>query len=116
MAHVATPELASNPLRARLAAVRRRLFLVVGLRGVCAVAAVLAATVVAAGLIDWRFHLPNLIRALFLVGGLSGAGCLALRLLLRPLAGRTDDLSLALKVEELYPSLNDSLASTVEFL
>ena len=32
--------------------------------------------------------------------------------LLRPLLGRMDDLTLALRIEERYPSLNDSLAST----
>ena len=37
-------------------------------------------------------------------------------LLLRPFAARTDDLSLALRVEEQYPILNDALASTVQFL
>ena len=36
--------------------------------------------------------------------------------LIRPLLVRTDNLSLALRVEEAYPNLNDSLASAVQFL
>src|SRR5581483_10141990 len=34
----------------------------------------------------------------------------------RPLLDRMDDLTLALRIEERYPSLNDSLASTIQFL
>ncbi len=36
--------------------------------------------------------------------------------LLRPLASRCDDLSLALQIEEHCPEVNDALASTVQFL
>src|SRR5262249_11043426 len=66
--------------------------------------------------LDWQLSLPPLVRALVLVGILTGAGVLAWRYLLAPLAERMDDLALALRVEEQYPVLNDALASTVQFL
>jgi hypothetical protein len=90
--------------------------LVVWWRGLAALVALLACCAVAAGLLDWRFHLPGLIRALLLVGSLSAAAYVAYRYLLQPLWSKSDDLTLALRVEEHYPVLNDSLASTVEFL
>jgi hypothetical protein len=68
------------------------------------------------GLLDWQIHLPGLVRALLLVGTLAGAGCVAFRYLLAPLAAKADDLTLALRVENEYPVLNDALASTVQFL
>src|SRR5207247_7371925 len=51
-----------------------------------------------------------------LAGTLAGAGVVAYRMLLRPLVDRAADLTLALRIEERYPSLNDALASTVQFL
>src|SRR5579883_155735 len=47
---------------------------------------------------------------------LAGGILVAYRYLFRPLSAPRDDLSLALRVEEQYPSLNDALASTVQFL
>ena len=67
-------------------------------------------------MLDWLVHLPGLVRALLLVGTLTGAGLVFHRYLLAPLAAKTDDLTLALRVEEQYPVLNDALASTVEFM
>jgi hypothetical protein len=78
-------------------------------------AAVLVPTA-AAGFLDWRFHLPPLVRAILLVGTMVAAGIVLLRHLVRPLSGRTDDLTLALRVEEYFPGFNDALASTVQFL
>ncbi|HYT95186.1 MAG TPA: hypothetical protein VEL76_41095, partial [Gemmataceae bacterium] len=111
-----------NPLQSRLAELRRRLRRVVTLRGGCYALAVLLGSLALACLIDQavhvRFHrdLPGMIRALFLVGILGGTAYVTYRFLWRPMAARTDDLSLALRVEEQYPILNDSLASTIEFL
>jgi hypothetical protein len=68
-----------------------------------------------AGLLDWRIHLPESVRVSLLTGVLGSTGLVAYRLI-RPLTSRTDDLSLALRIEEHYPALNDSLASAVEFL
>jgi hypothetical protein len=111
-----------NPLQRQLAALRRHLRWVVTLRGTCLAAAAVLTGLLLCGLFDsllFRFagvETWSLIRAGFLVITIGGAGAIAYLLLLRPLAGRTDDLSLALRVEEQYPLLNDALASTVQFL
>jgi hypothetical protein len=111
-----------NPLQSRLAALRARLMVVVTVRGVCLAAAVLLGCLCAAVLFDCCLHwwrdadTWSLLRAAFLVGTLSGTGIVLYWALLRPLSARTDDLSLALRVEEQYPILNDALASTVQFL
>jgi hypothetical protein len=103
-------------LRQRLAAVRRQLRLVATVRGAGFLLTVVLATAAVSGLIDWRWHLPALVRAVVLVGTLAGGIVVAYRYLFRPLSVPSDDLSLALRVEEAYPALNDALASTVQFL
>src|SRR5207249_3554103 len=107
---------AMNPLQFRLAGLRRRLRTVVTFRGLCWLAALLLASVTLAGLIDWRIHLPSLVRAFLLVGTLVGAAVVVYRYLVRPWSARSDDLSLALQVESKYGYLNDALASAVQFL
>lgn len=116
MASTVHPGPKPNVLRARLASVRRRLHVVACCRGLGLMAAVVLLTAATCGLLDWRLHLPGLVRALFLVGGLAGAGVVAYRYLFQPLSIRADDLSLALRIEDQYPGLNDCLASTVQFL
>ncbi len=103
-------------LQQRLARLRRRLRYVVAVRGTGWVVALFLVCVAAAGVLDWYFHLPSLVRAVALAAILSSAAVVALRHLLRPLARRADDLSLALRIEEEYPALNDCLASAVQFL
>jgi hypothetical protein len=105
-----------NPLQQRLAALRRRLRLVVSFRGVCWLLAVLIGCVVLAGVIDWLSPLPALIRAFLLVATLSTAAYVGYRHLFLPSCTKTDDLSLALRIEAQHPELNDALASTVQFL
>src|SRR5262249_28633893 len=105
-----------NPLHRRLAGLRRQLLLTVTVRGLSLFLAVLLGVAVVGGLLDYSWHLPALIRALVLVLALCGGGYVAYRFLLRPLAAPRDDLALALRVEDRYPSLNDSLASAVQFL
>lgn len=112
----ASPRLEPRVLRSKLAAVRRRLRFVVTVRGISWLLTVLLATAAVAGLLDWLLHLPGLLRALILVSALAGAGWVLWRYLLRPLAAKADDLTIALQVEERYPNLNDALASTVQFL
>jgi hypothetical protein len=89
---------------------------VVSFRGLCLLTAFLLGGIALAGGLDWLVHLPSLVRAILLVGLLTGAILLGARYLVLPLLARSDDLSLALKVEAHYPGLNDALASTVEFL
>jgi hypothetical protein len=111
-----------NPLQSRLAALRRRLRMVVTVRGGCLAATVLLACLSFAGLADVAVYRIlgvetwSLLRAAILVGTLAGTGAVVYLTLLRPMSARTDDLSLALRVEEQYPILNDALASTVQFL
>ena len=111
------PEAAGEcDLRSRLAGLRRKLRLVAASRGLGWLVACVLLTFVGVGLIDYRIHLPGLVRAVALVALIAGVGVLAYRFLFRPLAEPTDDLSLALRIEDRYPLLNDSLASTVQFL
>src|SRR6266404_6215421 len=97
-----------NPLQIRLAALRRRLRMVVTFRGLSWVAAFLLLVLALAGLLDWRIHLPDLVRAVLLAATLAAAGYVALRYLIAPLWTKADDLSLALRVDEHYPALNDA--------
>lgn len=105
-----------NPLLKRLAVLRVKVRLLDGWQGVCAVIALVLGVTVAVGVLDFFFHLPNLFRAAALVSLLVGSGAIAYRYLVRPFARPCDDLNLAIRVEEAYPELNDSLASTVQFL
>ena len=116
MAAATRPGYDASPLRQRLAALRRRLYFVATVRGVGWLLTVLVATTIVAGVLDWRWHLPGLVRAVFLAGALAYAAIIAIRYLFKPLTARSDDLALALRVEERYPALNDALASTVQFL
>src|SRR5689334_21727730 len=94
------PALDGTMLRHRLSALRRRIRLVAAVRGVGFLLTTLLATAVVAGLLDWRWHLPGLVRAVVLVGTLVGAVFILYRYLFRPLSAPSDDLSLALRVEE----------------
>ena len=85
--------------RCELAGLRRRLRLVVVSRGLACVVTLVLCSVILSGLLDWRLRLPGLVRALLLTGSLSAAVYIAYRYLLAPLWGRSDDLSLALRVE-----------------
>src|SRR5579871_6498813 len=110
------PVMDATILRHRLANLRRRLRFVATVRGFGLLLTVLTATAVVTGILDWRWHLPDLVRAIVLVASLVGSVIVAYRYLFRPLRAPSDDLSLALRIEEEYPLLNDSLASTVQFL
>src|ERR1700719_1486333 len=86
-------------LRQRLAALRRRQRFVAVCRGAGWLLALLVLTAAACGYFDWKYRLNGIIRAGTLVAMLAGAAILAYRYLYRPLTARTDDLSLALRVE-----------------
>jgi hypothetical protein len=105
-----------NPLQMRLASLRRRLRLVLTFRGLSWLVTLLLGTAALAGCLDWLVHLPALVRAILLTSTLAAAGCIILRFLVGPLVVPADDLTLALRVEAAFPFLNDSLASTVQFL
>lgn len=105
-----------NPLLGRLAWLRRRLVVLTGVRGILAVLALVLGLGLLAGLLDWWLMLPSLVRAVLLAAILTGGAYVLFRLFLQPLLAPKDDLSLALKVEQHFPQLNDCLASTVQFL
>jgi hypothetical protein len=110
------PGLQQEQLRHRLAGVRRRLRFVTTFRGSTLLLALLLGGAAVAGLLDWKFHLPAVIRALCLVATIGGAGVIFYRRLYVPLREKDDDLTLALRIEQLYPGLNDNFASAVQFL
>ena len=105
-----------HTLQHRLASVLRRWRFMVVTRGVSAIAALVVGAAALVGLADWLVHLPSLVRAYCLVAILGSAGYIAFRWLVVPFWRRCDDLSLAIQIEDAYPELNDSLASTVQFL
>src|SRR5437879_13378445 len=110
------PPLDPSTLARRLAGLRQRLRCVATFRGFSWLGVLVCGTALLVGLLDWRIHLPALVRALALVGLLGSAGYVLYRYLLRPLGEKADDLTLALRIEEQYPGLNDGLASSIEFL
>ena len=116
MVNALVPRLDPRPLFERLAGLRRRLRRVTVVRGCCWIAALAVAAVAAVGWLDYRLHLPALLRGLALVGILGGAGVLFVRDVVRPLRGSGNLLGLAKRVESEFPRLNDSLASAVQFL
>src|SRR5262245_4929496 len=105
-----------HPLLLRLAALRRRLWLVHGWRGLCAVVALVLGAGVVIGMADYWVHLPQLVRAALLFGLVCTAGFVAYRYVLQPFTTPADDLALALRVEAHFPQLNDALGSAVQFL
>jgi len=116
MPSVKRPMLDGTMLRQRLAGLRRRLWFVALVRGSGLLLTVLLAGAIVVGVLDWRWRLPALVRAVALVSMLVSGVIIFYRYLFRPLSAPSDDLSLALRVEEEYPLLNDALASTVQFL
>src|SRR4051794_25657773 len=110
------PQFDTKRLDRRLGRLRRRLRIVTAAQGVLALIAVVAGGAAIAGLLDWRFQLPALVRALALVALVSAAGYVLIRRLFVPLRAPADNLRLALRLEERNPELNDVLASAVQFL
>src|SRR5262249_23762367 len=105
-----------NPLHSQLASLRRALRLVAWFQGLSWLVAIVVGAAAVACLLDWLFSLPRAVRAFLLFRTFAAARIAVYSKLRRPLTARLDDLSLALRIEACYPELNDSLASTVEFL
>jgi hypothetical protein len=99
-----------------LASLRRRLRWVIIFRGLSWTFVILSLGAATVGVLDWKVHLPDLVRTFCLSWILAAACYVAYRLFLHPLSRQSDDLSLALRIETRYPELKDSLASAVEFL
>jgi hypothetical protein len=108
------PTTAPPDLRDRLADLRRRWRLLVVVRGVGGVVAIILAAVVGVGLLDHTILLPALVRAAVLVGLLALASFAVIQII-RQLRDLKDELAIALHVEDHFPTLNDALASAVQF-
>ncbi len=105
-----------SALHRRLAALRRRLRRTAVVRAVSWLTLFTVLLAGAAGALDAAVVLPSLARAAVLVAWLVGAGLIVWLFFYKPLGRRLDDLTLALRVEQRFPTLNDALASTVQFL
>ncbi len=84
--------------------------------GAFAFVATIVGVATLAGFLDAALHLPPLVRAMFLLTCLAAGGIVCVRGVGRALRYRTDALSIALELEDRFPTLNDSLASAVSFL
>lgn len=70
----------------------------------------------ALAVLDYKFQLPALVRALGLVAYLASLPILYRRWISKPLEGSADPVRIALRIERAYPEFNDSLVSAVHFL
>jgi hypothetical protein len=84
--------------------------------GVCAFVAAVVGLVTLACFLDAAIHLSPLVRGFALVVILAVAGVVWVRGISRAARLRTDSLSIALELEDTFPTFNDSLASAVSFL
>jgi hypothetical protein len=100
----------------RLSGLRRRICGVTAMRAVSWLISVPLLTILIAGWLDWRLHLPSMVRGSLLALALCAAGGCAFWFLFHSAWARLDLLSLALRIERYYPQLNDSLASVVQFM
>ena len=110
------PGEAAPPLTDRLAGLGRARRLAAVAAGALTLFAAGLAAVGAVCVLDAAVHLPAPVRVLLLAGILTAAGVLYLRGVRKPARQSTHPLSVALLLEDLYPPLNDSVASAVEFL
>ncbi|MBT7170428.1 MAG: hypothetical protein HN909_01525, partial [Phycisphaerales bacterium] len=92
-------------------AIRTRLILEAFARLLLALAALVAVTFT----FDYVMHLDRLQRGVFLGLGVAAVVWVVIRRLVRPLTVDLDDESLALLVENRYPSLGDRLISALQF-
>src|SRR5262245_63379755 len=98
-----------DALTRRLTAIATRLQRVVILRSGSWLVALSVVFLGGLAFLDHQFHLPALVRALGLVVFLVGVALLIRRWITRPLAGSSDTVQIALRVERAYPEFNDSL-------
>jgi hypothetical protein len=100
----------------RLSGLRRRIYGVAVVRAIAWLISLPLLTILIAGWLDWRVHIPSIVRGSFLTLALCAAAYSAFRILVHCAWARLDLLGLALRIERYYPELNDALASAVEFM
>lgn len=105
-----------SPLEKRIGSLRGRVRRLLALHGTSWVVAGLVLTVLAAGLLDWLFHLSREVRLGLLLATVGLTGWLLAKCVIAPLVLRFRDLDIALRIEERWPGLQDRLATTVQFL
>jgi len=66
--------------------------------------------------LDWKYHLPPLVRGLELAAALAVPAALFAYRIMGPLQRERDILAMAQRVERLHPELNDALLSAIQFL
>lgn len=106
----------ARQLESRIGALRGSLRRLLALHGMSWVIGVALPLFIAAGFVDWLFHLDAVIRAVLLAAVIGTILYLAYSRVLRPLFVRFADLDIAMRIEERWPGLNDRLASTIQFL
>jgi hypothetical protein len=100
----------------RLSGLRRRIYGAVAMRAIAWFISFPLLTTLIAGWLDWRLHIPSMVRGSLLAMALCTAACSVFWFLVHCTWARLDLLSLALRIERYYPELNDALASAVEFM
>lgn len=110
------PQQSGLPLPHRLSRLRGRLRAIIALRQGSQAIALIVLVIALLGFLDWRFHLPALVRALALVGMLAGSVLLIVRTIVAPWRRHATLLVMAQRVEHAFPELNDSLTSAIQFL
>ncbi len=106
----------ARQLESKIRALRSSVRRLLAVHGLCWVLGLVLPMVIAAGLVDWLFHIDPTIRLILLIGVVAACGYLVYRRILYPLLVPFADLDIAMRIEERWPGLNDRLASTVEFL
>jgi hypothetical protein len=116
MPFVLSPKVVDEPLFEKLDRLRGKFRRVVFFRDGCRWLVLTVLALVFVSLLDYRFHLPGLVRAFALITIFIGSILCFRRWVLIPLKPTKDTLALALHIEEYYPNLRDGLSSAVQFI
>lgn len=116
MPFLLTPQIVDEPLLERIDRLRGRYRWVIFARDGALWLLLTFLSLVLLGFLDWKFHLPGLIRALGLCGIITGSVFFYFYRVRRPLRVARNPLTLALHIQDYYPQLKDALASAVQFL
>jgi type III secretory pathway component EscS len=106
-----------HPIQKQIAAIRRRVYALLGIYSLSRVLAAVIVTLGVLGLCDYLIHIQD--RGLRIICSLTVVGVFVwalVRYVGSALAGRFRELDIAQRIERRFPQLNDRLASTVQFL
>lgn len=105
----------NSPIEARLGEFRRKLRQVLGIHGLSWLIVVTVGITTVFALLDWLIDLSTGVRTILLLALATATLWTTFRYLIAPLLVRFRNVDLALQVESQFPTLNDQLASAVEF-